>query len=160
MPNVKLIQVLQDHRFFILAAFASLLILGLYVYLQLLGITQNLGVWLVNLAWYNAVLLFSFCVLFGATFAYQVFLWSRPNTCPIDVRVKGTVPHTASGLTVLFVAQCPGCATFTALFLPASTVTFLGQINWLLNLFSIGLLVFTLHYLGAFQNTIEGAPIA
>jgi hypothetical protein len=126
---MKLLEILSKKRFLAVALSAALVVLCLYVYFQLVGITGNLGVWLSNLAWYNAALLGVFCALFGATFAYQAYLWSKPSTCPIDVRMKGTVPHTASGLTALFVAQCPGCATFTALFLPASAVSFLGEIN-------------------------------
>ena len=150
---MNLAEVLKKPEYILLAFVSASITLVVYVYTQLLGIVQNLDVWLATIPWYNAFLLLVFIVLFVVAFSYQVFLWRQPKICSIKTKVKGTGTSSISMLGMFLVAQCPACASLGILFLPASAMFFLAQYSWLVNLISIALLLFTLNYLGAFKKT-------
>ena len=148
---MKLFQVISTPFYFVTFAVAAIVLLALYVFIHLIGIVQNFDVWLADLPWFNAVFLLLFSVLFGLAFSFQVYIWKSPKTCSVKKRIHGGALHSIGTVGALLIAQCPGCATFTALFLPVSAIGFLTQFSLLLNFITIGLLVFTLHYLGAFS---------
>jgi len=50
------------------------------------------------------------------------------------------------------VAQCPACASLGVLFLPVSVIGVMTQYSWLINLVGIGVLLFTVNYLGGFKK--------
>lgn len=136
------------------AALAILLAGGIflvYVYSQVLGNLQNVDVWFGNLVWTRALLLSAFASVFGVTLTYQISLWRKPRACPIQKQAKGTGVSGLSTIGIFLVAQCPACASLGALFLPLSVVSFFGEYAEWLNIASIALMLFTLHYLGAFE---------
>lgn len=137
-------------------AILSILLMGgiflVYVYSQVLGNLQNVDVWVGNLVWPRALLLGVFVAVFGVTMTYQIDLWRGPRTCSVQKQAKGTSASGLSTLGIFLVAQCPACASLGALFLPLSVVSFFGQYAEWLNAVSIILMVFTLHYLGAFER--------
>ncbi|MEK6941241.1 MAG: hypothetical protein AABW85_00060 [archaeon] len=135
-----------------LAFFSSILMLAVYVYTQLLGIIENLDVWIATITWLNGILLLIFITLFGVTFSYQVFLWRQPKTCSLNKKFSGAGASGIGTFGLFFVSQCPACASLGTLLLPISVAGFLSEFSWLLNLLSIGLLLFTLNYLGAFKK--------
>lgn len=151
--GIKLLQVLKRPGYLALALASAAAMLALYIYTQLLGILENLDVWLAVLPLHNAVLLAVFTLLFGATFAYQAYVWREAKTCSAWQKAAGTGASSSGTFGLFFVAQCPACASLGALFLPLSATAVLMQYSWLLNLAGIGLLLFTLNYLGAFQRT-------
>ncbi|MDZ4256934.1 MAG: hypothetical protein U1C71_04955, partial [archaeon] len=65
-------------------------------------------------------------------------------------KVTGSGISGVGTLGIFLVAQCPACASLGAFFLPVGAIAFIGQNTVWLNLLSIGLILFTLHYLGAF----------
>ena len=137
------------------AALAILLMAGIllvYVYSQVLGNLQNVDVWVGNLVWPRAALLGGFVLLFGVTMTYQIDLWRGPRTCSVQKQAKGTGASGLSTIGIFLVAQCPACASLGALFLPISVVSFFGQYAEWLNAVSIILMLFALHYLGAFER--------
>ena len=149
---MKLLKVLKDKKYLLLATSSSVLMFFIYAYVQLLGIIQNLDVWLSIMPVQNLVLLIAFLVLFGITFSYQVYLWRRPKLCSVDEKIKGAGTASIPTLGLLFVAQCPACTSFAILFFPLTTVVFISQIGWVISLIAVGMLLFTLNYLGAFKE--------
>ncbi len=126
--------------------------LGLYIYTQVLGIIENIDVWLAIIPLHNAVFLIIFTALFGATFSYQVFLWMQPKTCSVNKKIGAAGTGGIGTFGIFLVAQCPACASLSALFLPISALAFLTEFSWAINLFGIGLLLFTINYLGGFKK--------
>lgn len=152
MKKIKLLKVLKDKKYLLLAVISSIIMFFIYVYVQLLGIFQNFDVWLKIIPIQNLVLLIAFLVLFGITFSYQVYLWRQPKLCSTGEKIKGAGTTSIPILGLLFVAQCPACTSFAILFLPLTTVAFISQISWIISLIAIGMLLFTLNYLGAFKE--------
>lgn len=152
VKQLKLLSVLKQPKYFLTAIFSSIAMLSIYIFTQLLGIIQNIGIWIATIPWYNAILLSIFTILFGITFAYQISLWFGAKTCPTNIKIKGTGASSIATIGAFFVAQCPACASLGALFLPISATVFLAQYSWALNILSISLILFTLNYLGAFKN--------
>lgn len=150
---MKLFEVLKKQNYFLLAVFSSILMLAVYIYTQLLGIIENIGVWLATIPLHNAVLLIIFTILFGVTSSYQVFLWRQPKTCSVNKKISTAGTGGIGTFGIFLVAQCPACASLSALFLPISVLAFFSEFSWLINLVSIGLLLFTLNYLGGFKKT-------
>ncbi|MEK6902609.1 MAG: hypothetical protein AABX02_03415 [archaeon] len=144
--------VLQQPFYAGIAILSAILFFLVYVYTQVLGNLENVPIWIANISPIHGVLLIIFVALFGITLAYQVFLYQRPKLCSREKRTQATGVHGIGTLGIFLVAQCPACASLGALFLPIGAITFYTQYAAWLNLLSIGLLVFTLHYLGAFQS--------
>jgi len=149
---MKLVDVLKKPKYFALSIVSIIILVIIYIYTQVLGIVKNIDLWFEVIPWYNAILFSIFAILFGITLSFQVFNWFAPKTCSIGKKV-GSAGGSGVGTAGLFlVAQCPACASLGALFLPVSVLGFLTQFSWLINLISIGLLLFTLNYLGAFKK--------
>lgn len=150
---MKVIQVLKQRKYFLIALISSLIFTGVYIYTQLLGIIQNIDIWLTVLPWYNAILFPILAILFGATLSYQIYIWKQPKkVCAINKKAKGVgLSSSASGVS-FFVAQCPACASLGALFLPVSVMGVFTKFSWVINLVSIGLLLFVINYLGGFKK--------
>jgi hypothetical protein len=149
---MKLTEVLKKPKYLALAAASTAAIAFIYAYSQVLGVIENITLWLQIIPWYNAVLVSVFSILFGVTFSFQVYNWFQPKTCKVSKKVQGIGSSGIGTIALFFVAQCPACASLGALFLPLSLIGFLAEYGWLINLFSIGLLIFTLNYLGAFKD--------
>ncbi|MBI2583361.1 MAG: hypothetical protein HYW25_01720 [Candidatus Aenigmarchaeota archaeon] len=149
---MKLVEVLKMRSYLLLAAASSVVFAFIYIYTQVLFNIANFDIWISIIPWYNAILFVIFAVLFGITVSYQVYTWRQPKACPINMKAKGTGVSGAGYFIGLLIAQCPACASLGALFLPVSAFTFFVQFSWLLNLVSIGLLLFVLNYLGGFRK--------
>ncbi len=147
--TLKIIEILKIPKYFIIAAVSALLFTGVYIYSQVLGIIQNIDLWLSVIPWYNAVLFPTLVVLFGIAISFQLYTRSQPKICDIKKSTGATSGAVAAGF---FVAQCPACASLGTLLLPVSAVTALVQFGWIINLASIGLLIFTINYLGGFKQ--------
>ncbi len=158
MTGMKLLEVLKKHSYLALAVSSSIIFAIIYVYTQLLGIIENFGVWLATIPPENGFLFIVFSVLFGITLSFQVYNWGQPKTCALNKKVKGAGSSGIGIFAFFFVSQCPACASLGAIFLPLSVSVFLTQYSLLITLISIGLLLFTLNYLGAFRE--EGEPNA
>ncbi len=150
--QVHLVHVLGQAPYAFLAALLTIGMLALYIYTQVLGNLNNVDVWMANISEGRTVLLLAFSILFGITMSYQISLWAGPRTCSLKRQAKGTGASGLSTIGIFLVAQCPACASLGALFLPLSAVTFLGQYAEWLSILSILLMIFTLHYLGAFHH--------
>lgn len=149
--RIHLWGVLSQPRYAVLSILLMGAMLAFYVYTQVLGNLNNVDVWVANLQWPRALLLGVFTILFGLATSYQIHLWVGPKTCSIQKKAKGTSVSGLSTIGIFLVAQCPACASLGVFFLPLSAVTFLGEHAEWLNILSIGLLLFTLNYLGAFK---------
>lgn len=149
---MRLSSVLQKPFYAGIATLSAILFFFVYVYTQVLGNLENVHVWIANLMTTNGILLLVFVGLFGVTMAYQLYLHHSPKICSVKKRTSGTGIHGIGTIGVFLIAQCPACASLGALFLPVSAVTFLAEHSVVLNVLSIGLLLVTLHYLGAFQT--------
>ena len=148
---MRLFHILFRPYHFLVAVISSLLMGGIYVYSQVLGNLSLVGVWVATIPILHAFLLVVFLLLFGASMAYQIHLWKSPKVCSLSQRAKGGGLSGAGTLGIFLVAQCPACASLGALFLPLSTLTIIGEYTIWLNAASILLVLFTLHYLGAFR---------
>ncbi len=147
---MRLLGVLYSPNYTIIALVSFLVMMGIYIYTQVLGNLSLVDVWLANVPPLHALLLLAFAILFGLTFAYQVYLWNSPQVCSPVLRAKGSSVSGIGTLGIFLVAQCPACASLGALFLPVGALTILAEYTVWLNILSIFLMLFTLHYLGAF----------
>jgi len=149
---MKITSVLKKPDYLALAVISSIIFVIVYVYTQLLGIIENFGVWLATIPPENGFLFIIFSVLFGITFSFQIYNWRQPKTCSLNEKVKGASSSGVGTLALFFVSQCPACASLGALFIPLSIGVYITQFSLLINAISIGLLLFTLNYLGAFKK--------
>lgn len=152
MARTRVINMLKNPKYLALAITSSILIAGIYIYSQVLGIIQNIDLWFSIIPLPNLILFTIFSLLFGITLAYQIYVWRQPKVCSIKNKVKGAGASGAGTFGLFFVAQCPACASLGALFLPVSAITFLTKYSIPINLIGIGLLLFTLNYLGGFKK--------
>jgi len=139
-------------KYLLIAVASSVLMTAVYAYSQVLGIVQNLDIWLGVMPWYNAVLFSVFAAVFGASMSYQVYVWRNPKGCSISAKRGGIGANSAGTFAVFMVAQCPACVSIGALFLPLSAVLFVANFGWLINIIGIAMLLFTINYLGGFRR--------
>ena len=149
---MKLVEVLKKPKYFALSIVSTILMVIIYIYTQVLGIIENIDIWFAVLPWYNAILFSVFAILFGITLSFQVYNWFQPKICSIEKKVGSAGGSGAGTMGLFLVAQCPACASLGTLFLPVSVLGAITEFSWLINLFSIGLLLFILNYLGAFKS--------
>lgn len=149
---MRLLKVLKQPKFLLIAIISSLLMLAVYVFSQLLGAIQNINVWIATIPLHNAILLGVFIALFGITFSYQLSLWFGPKICSTTQKLKGSGSSSLGTIVPFFVAQCPACASLAALFLPISALPLITKFSLIIMIASISLLAFTLNYLGAFKK--------
>lgn len=149
---LEILKVLSKPRYALLAALSAASMAALYAYSQVLGVVENLDVWLGVMPWYNAVLFSAFVFLFGAATAYQVYLWRRPKSCSLSSSGGSIGANSGATFAVFMVAQCPACTSIGTLILPFSAVLFFAQFGWLINLLGIAMLLFTINYLGGFRK--------
>lgn len=149
---MRILEVVRKPRYLLIAVASSAVMLALYAYSQVLGNVANLDLWITVMPWYNKMLLSAFVVLFGIATAYQIYLWRQPRSCSIGVKSGGVGASSAGTFGVFLVAQCPACASIAALFLPVSVTLFIGNFGWLITLVGIGMVVFTINYLGGFKK--------
>jgi len=152
---MKLFSVLKKPLFLALALLSAALFAAVYVYTQVLGNVHNIEVWFSVIPPLHLGLFIIFAALFGAAFSFQAFLWLQPKLCSIEKRAGAAGGSGLGSMGLFFVAQCPACASLGALFLPVSAITVIAQYTALINAAGIALLLFTLNYLGAFQDENE-----
>ena len=145
---MKILDVLKNPKYVLIAFISSLVLAAVYIYSQVLGIWQNIDLWFKVIPVYNLVFFLLFVILFGITLSYQIYLWRQKKIC----NVKGIGTGGGATITTFLIAQCPACASLGALFLPLSVIGFFTKYSFYINLVSIGLLLFTLRYLGAFRK--------
>ena len=146
------LKVLKKPEYLAIAIISIVLMTAVYIYSQVLGIIENISFWLTLIPWYNAILFATFAILFGITLSYQIYVWRQPKVCKINNKVGGAGASSSSVAGIFLVAQCPACASFGVLFLPLSAITFLTKFSWLINIIGVGLLLFTISYLGGFKR--------
>lgn len=149
---MKILEVLKIRKYLIIAIISSVIFGFFYIYTQVLGILDNLDLWFTVIPWYNAALFVIFAALFGITVSFQIYLWKQPKVCATSAKAKGGGVSGAATFVGLLIAQCPACASIGALFLPLSVLTIFTQFSIVFNLVSIGLLLFTINYLGGFRK--------
>lgn len=148
---MKIFSAMKNPKYLALAAVSSVLFALFYIYTQVLFIVENIDLWIGVTPWYNMTLFIILAALFGTTLSFQVYSRTQPKTCRTDKKSVGA----SSSATVLsfFVAQCPACASLGALLLPSAVfVSVFVQLNSLFTLISIGLMLFTINYLGGFRK--------
>ncbi|PIN85124.1 MAG: hypothetical protein COV47_03905 [Candidatus Diapherotrites archaeon CG11_big_fil_rev_8_21_14_0_20_37_9] len=149
---MKLLKVLAQPKYAALAGVSAAIMVAVYIYTQVLGNAHNISVWFAAIPLENLGFFIVFTALFGITFSFQVYNWLQSKTCTTNQKA-GAAGSSGIGTAGLFlVAQCPACASLGALFLPLSAITFITEFSWLINLAGIGLLIFTINYLGGFRN--------
>lgn len=150
---MKVLKVLRKSNYLFLAILSSLIMAGIYIYTQVLGIIENIDLWFTVIPWYNAILFTIFVALFGITVSFQVYSWRQPKICSTSAKVKGISASSGVTFGLFMVAQCPACASLGVLFLPISVIGILAQFGWLITLFGIGVLLYTINYLGGFKKS-------
>ena len=148
---MKLIKMITNLKYLFLFIILSTLMFSVYSYVQILGILENFVFWLSVTSPLYTISLIVFSILFGLTISFQIYVRKETKVCKVD-KVKGASASGIGAIGFIFVSSCPACATLGLIFIPVSFVSVITQFNWLLNLISIGLLLFTLYYLGAFKN--------
>jgi len=149
---MKIIQVMKQPKYILIALVSALIMTSVYIYSQVLGIVQNIDLWFEIIPWYNALLFTAFAVLFGIAFAFQVYIWRQPKVCGVSKKMTSTGASSGTTFGMFMVAQCPACASLGTLFLPVGVMGMLVQFSWLINLAGIGLLLFSINYLGGFKK--------
>jgi|SRR3989338_5756876 len=149
---MKVISVVSQPLYAAIGIVSALLMSVVYLYSQVLGNLHNIDIWIKIIPWYNALLFVVFVVLFGMTISYQVYMWRQPKACSVAQKTKGAGASSAATIAAFFVAQCPACASLGAVLLPVGAVAFIAQAGTAINIISIALMLFTLHYLGGFRK--------
>jgi hypothetical protein len=149
---MKLIDMLKKPIYFGLFLVLSILMFFVYSYVQIIGIIENFFFWLGVSPPLYIVSLVLFSLLFGLAVSFQIFIRKETKVCKTSKGIKGAGASGVGTIGFIFVSSCPACATLGLVFIPVSFVSVIAQYNWLINLVSIGLLLFTLNYLGAFKN--------
>ena len=149
---MKVIEIIKKPKYLLLAILASIIMAVVYIYLQVLGVVHNIDLWFSVIPWYNAILFIVFAILFGITLSFQIYIWKQPKVCAVGKKVKGVGTSSSATALGFLVAQCPACASLGALFLPVSVMGFLTKFSYIINLISIGLLLFVINYLGGFKK--------
>jgi len=144
---MKIIEVMKKPKYIAIAVIVSTIFSAIYVYTQVLGIIENIDVWFAAIPRINLALFWAFSTLLGITVSFQIWNWRENKIC----NVKSVGGQSSAGILSLFIAQCPACASLSALFLPASIGLFITQYSVFFDLLGIGLLLFTLNYLGGFK---------
>ncbi len=150
---LALISVLKRPKYILLATVAAVAMLFFYAWTQVIFITHNLDIWFADIPGLNLAMFLVFAALFGITLSYQVWLRFQPKVCAMG---KQSTPGLLGSIVAFFVVQCPACASLGALFLPISAISILTIYSPIINLASIGLLLLTLHLLGAFKPAQTG----
>ncbi len=149
---MKLLKVLAQAKYAALGVVSAAIMAAVYIYTQVLGNPHNISVWFATIPFSNLILFIVFTALFGITFSFQVYNWMQPKTCSVNQKAGAAGSSGVGTLGLFLVAQCPACASLGSLFLPLSAITFLTEFSWLLNIIGIGLLLFTINYLGGFKE--------
>ncbi|MBI4171056.1 MAG: hypothetical protein HY514_05125 [Candidatus Aenigmarchaeota archaeon] len=149
---MRVFAVVRKFEYALIAALSAIIMASIYIYTQVLGNLQNVDLWITIIPWYNAALFIIFVALFGLTVSYQIYLWRQPKVCSINQKTSAAGTSSAATLAAFFVAQCPACASLSALLLPVGAATFLSKASTVINIISIALMLFTLYYLGAFKG--------
>ncbi|MBI2076374.1 MAG: hypothetical protein HYT72_03955 [Candidatus Aenigmarchaeota archaeon] len=145
---MKVLDALKNKKYLAIAVASSITMSLLYIYTQVLGNLHNADIWFSIIPWYNALLFIIFAALFGITLAFQIYVKTR-KVCGI----RGSAGTTGAVTFASFlVAQCPACASLGALLLPASVFQIFIKYSPFINILSISLLLFTIHYLGGFRK--------
>lgn len=149
---MKVFSIVKRLEYSLVAILSAAIMTLVYIYTQNFGNWNNVSLWINVMPWYNKILFPIFVALFGITMAYQVYLWRQPKSCPIGQKAKGAGTSSVATISAFFVAQCPACASLGTILLPASVAIYLVGFGWAINLVSIGLMLFTLNYLGGFDK--------
>ncbi len=149
---MKVFSVVKNIKYSLVAILSASIMTAVYIYTQVAGNWDNVGLWINVMPWYNKILFPIFVALFGITMAYQIHLWREPKACPIGRKAKGAGTSSVATISSFFVSQCPACTSLGAVLLPVGAATFLTQIGPYLNILSITLMLFTLNYLGGFKR--------
>ena len=140
---------LRTPRYLLFSIISAVVMGVVYVVTQVIFIVQNIDIWFSVISPLNLILFLLFSSLFGITLSYQIWVRKQPQVCNMK---KGASMSGGSTFFTFLVVQCPACASIGALFLPVSVLGFFTQYSTLITLITIGLLVFTLRYLGAFKK--------
>ena len=149
---MKVFSVVKNLEYSLAAVLSAAIMAAVYIYTQVAGNWDNVGLWINVMPWYNKILFPIFVALFGITMAYQIHLWREPKACPIGQKATGAGTSSVATVSSFLVSQCPACTSLGAALLPVGAATFLAQIGPYLNILSIGLMLFTLNYLGGFKR--------
>jgi hypothetical protein len=152
MTLPKIAKVLMMPKYLLIAIIASIGMAAIYAYSQVLGVVENIDLWLKVMPWYNKILFSIFVTIFGASVAYQVYLWKQPKVCAINKVGRSASANSGATFGVFLVTQCPACASIGSLFLPLSAMLFIANFGWLINLIGIVVILFTINYLGGFKR--------
>jgi hypothetical protein len=149
---MKILDMLKIPKYLSLSIFLAVILFFIYAYIQIFGILENFTFWLEVSPWTYLISLVVFVVLFGISSSYQLYTIKRVKVCSVRKEMKGAGTSWFGAISFIFVASCPGCASLGLLLIPVSLVNVVTQYNWVINLFSIALLLFVLNYLGAFKK--------
>ena len=147
--TLKLIEVLKMPKYSAIAALSAIIFAFVYMYAQVLGNIDNIIIWIQLIPWYNVVFFIMLAAVFGITMSFQIYTWKQPKTCNVK---KTTSASSIAAFAGFFVAQCPACASLSALFLPVSAVAFLTTVSAVINLIIIAVMLLAINYLGGFKQ--------
>ncbi|MBT4870203.1 MAG: hypothetical protein HON47_01360 [Candidatus Diapherotrites archaeon] len=148
---MQIIEMLKIPKYLFLAIVSTIILFIIYAHIQLFGIWENFFFWLSIFSIFSIITVGLFVILFGLMLSFQIYTFKRRSkTCPIKRKQSGIGGIGTIGF--MLVAQCSACATLGIFFLPFSLVSLIVEFNWLISLISIGLLLFSLNYLGAFKK--------
>jgi hypothetical protein len=150
---VWIISVFKSKRYFFLAVFFAIFMLGAYPFVQILpqGL-NNFWFWFSLLTPIRWILYISYGILFGLTFSFFIARW-QSNACDLKEQTKGGLTGFAGGFVGLILPQCAACISIAALFLPLSFALFLTKYTTPLMIIGNLLLLFALYSMGALRRS-------
>jgi len=149
MKQLKILKLLTNGKYILIALIASIIMLVVYPVIQTLpqGL-NNLDLWFKIIPPFNFVLYVLFSLIFGILLSLQIFNFYETRSCGIK--------STSSGLFGIvggfIVTQCPACLSLASFILPLGATSFLVTYNVYFMLGSLFLMVLGIYFLGGFKK--------
>lgn len=144
---MEITEALKQKTYFLIAAASAAFMFFFLPYVQTLG--NNTDIWFQIIPPVNFALFIIFVGTFGAFVSFQAYRFRGPKVC--DIR-KSTASGGIGAAFSFVIGVCPGCISFAGLFLPIGIVTTLVILGPLFILFSIGLMLLSIHLNGGFKE--------
>lgn len=154
---MKILKILKNKNYLLLAISSSLFMLIIYPLLQAYatGGLQNLDLWLKVIPKLNFMLVILFSILFGLLLTLQIFNL-KTKICSIKNKTVSASIGTFGTVLAFLAPACPACLSIVSLLIPAalslSLIQFLVKFNTTVLIISNILMILGLLLLGGFKS--------
>lgn len=154
---MKILKILKNKNYLLLAISSSLFMMVIYPLLQAYatGGLQNLDLWLKVIPKLNLVLVLIFSILFALLLTLQIYNL-KTKVCSIKNKTASASIGTFGTILAFLAPACPACLSIASLLIPAafslSIIQFLVKFNTIVLIASNILMLLGLLLLGGFKS--------